>query len=168
MGILRTGIPAALLLLCSAPTTWAASSGGQDKHLVARGRYLVVIGGCNDCHTAGFAESGGQLPEKRWLTGNPLGWHGPWGTTYSSNLRRFMQSKTRAQWLEFAHNAKLRPPMPSWALHAMTDRDPAAIYAFIRHLGPAGKPAPTYVPPDQEPKGPYVSWPSPKAGRKDG
>ncbi|HTG73952.1 MAG TPA: cytochrome C, partial [Terriglobia bacterium] len=27
---------------------------------VERGRYIVEIGGCNDCHTAGYAEAGGK------------------------------------------------------------------------------------------------------------
>jgi hypothetical protein len=37
----------------------------------------------------------------------------------------------------------------------------AAIYRFIVHLGPGGEPAPVYVPPDQEPKPPFVTFPAP-------
>jgi hypothetical protein len=36
-----------------------------------------------------------------------------------------------------------------------------SIYRFLRHLGPAGEPVPAWVPPDQEPEGPYVMWPAP-------
>jgi hypothetical protein len=43
----------------------------------------------------------------------------------------------------------------------MTDADVKAIYAYLKHLGPAGKPAPAYVPPDKEPAGPYVTFPAP-------
>ena len=43
---------------------------------VERGRYLVRITGCNDCHTAGYAPSGGKVPEAQWLTGDALGWRG--------------------------------------------------------------------------------------------
>jgi len=58
-----------------------------------RGRYLVKIAGCNDCHTAGYAETAGKVPEKQWLTGDQLGWRGPWGTTYAANLRLYMQNQ---------------------------------------------------------------------------
>ena len=30
---------------------------------IERGRYVVEIGGCNDCHTAGYAEAGGKAAE---------------------------------------------------------------------------------------------------------
>ena len=43
----------------------------------------------------------------------------------------------------------------------MTVQDLRAIYRYIRHLGPAGQPAPAYLPPDQTPKGPYVQFPAP-------
>ena len=63
----------------------------------ARGKYIVEIGGCNDCHTPGFAMSGGTVPESEWLTGDALGWQGPWGTTYAPNLRLYMKDMTEAQ-----------------------------------------------------------------------
>ncbi len=126
--------------------------------LVAHGRYLAIIGGCNDCHTAGYASSGGRTPEKKWLEGSALGWHGPWGTTYPPNLRLFMQTMTLKQWIRFARTASLRPPMPVWSLRTMTAHDLAALYAFIRFLGPAGKVAPSYLRPGAMPHGPYVKW----------
>ena len=42
--------------------------------------------------------------------------------------------------------------MPWFNLHRMSDPDLRAIYRYVQHLGPAGKPAPDYVPPDK----PYV------------
>jgi uncharacterized membrane protein len=39
----------------------------------ARRKYLVQIAGCNDCHTPGYATSGGKVEEKLWLTGDQLG-----------------------------------------------------------------------------------------------
>jgi mono/diheme cytochrome c family protein len=60
-----------------------------DDAQVKRGRYLVQIGGCNDCHTAHYPEKGGKVPEAQWLTGDALGWQGPWGTTYPTNLRLY-------------------------------------------------------------------------------
>jgi hypothetical protein len=35
------------------------------------------------------------------------------------------------------------------------------MYQFLRYLGPAGKPAPAYVPSGQEPAGPYATFPAP-------
>ena len=43
----------------------------------------------------------------------------------------------------------------------MADRDVKAIYAYLKHLGPAGKPVPQYVPPDKTPAGPFVQFPAP-------
>jgi hypothetical protein len=41
----------------------------------------------------------------------------------------------------------------------MSEGDLRAIYRYVLHLGPAGKPAPDYVPPGQKPAGPYVQFP---------
>lgn len=134
---------------------------GKASALVARGRYLVKIASCNDCHTEGYIETGGKVPERRWLTGNRLGWQGPWGTTYPPNLRLFLQTLTEAEWLKLAKTSTFRPPMPWFALHAMSRRDLRAIYRFVRHLGPAGVDAPAFVPAGEDPKGPVVRFPLP-------
>ena len=126
-----------------------------------RGKYIVQIGGCNDCHTPGYAETGGKVPEKDWLVGGQLGWRGPWGTTYAVNLRLFMQKVSEPEWLYVVKSEEMRPPMPWFALRAMTDADLRAVYRYIRSLGPAGTDAPAFVPPDQEPKPPYVQFPAP-------
>jgi mono/diheme cytochrome c family protein len=153
-----------LAALCSA-LLLASPLQAQEKKKsdpqVQRGRYLVQIAGCNDCHTANYAMTGGKVPEKDWLTGDALGWRGPWGTTYATNLRLYMQERTEEQWIKTAKTLKTRPPMPWFNLHDMTTRDLGAIYRFIRDLGPAGKPAPAYVAPDQTPSGPYVQFPAP-------
>jgi mono/diheme cytochrome c family protein len=113
---------------------------------IGHGRYLVSITGCNDCHTPGYAQNGGQAPMAKWLTGRDVGFQGPWGTSYPANLRLTVQSMTEAQWLVFAR-AERRPPMPWFNLKDMSDRDLTDIYRFIRSLGPAGEPAPTAVAP---------------------
>jgi mono/diheme cytochrome c family protein len=150
--------PAALaagsILACSA--TLAAEPSDE----AARGKYLVQIAGCNDCHTAGYALAGGAVEESQWLTGDALGWRGPWGTTYAANLRLSAADKSEAEFVALSRSP-LRPPMPFFNLRAMSDDDVKAIYAYLKHLGPAGKPAPAYVPPDKEPAGPYVAFPAP-------
>jgi len=156
---------AAAVLVAYLPAATAADPPARakpaDATSVEHGRYLVRIAGCNDCHTAGYAPSGGKVPEKEWLKGDALGWRGPWGTTYASNLRRFMAGLSEEQWVKYAHSTELRPPMPWFALRDMSDRDLRAIYRFIRTLGPAGDPAPAYVPPGQTPAGPFVQFPAP-------
>src|SRR5215813_2801811 len=127
---------------------------------VKRGRYLVQIGGCNDCHTPGYPLSGGKVDEKLWLTGDKLGWRGPWGTTYAANLRLVAQTMTEEAWMKRARS-ELRPPMPWFNLRDMSDRDLRAIYRYLKHLGPAGESAPAYVPPDKEPTPPFVQFPAP-------
>jgi mono/diheme cytochrome c family protein len=80
---------------------------------LARGKYLVTLGGCHDCHTpklmtekgpaldakrilSGFPSSekapavpGGVLGPKSWgglFTNDQTGWAGPWGISFASNL----------------------------------------------------------------------------------
>ena len=153
-----------LALFCSALLV-AFPVQAQDKKKadpqVERGRYLVQIAGCNDCHTANYAPSGGKVPEKEWLLGDALGWRGPWGTTYPTNLRLYMQDLTEDQWVKKGKTLNARPPMPWFNVRDMTERDLRAMYRYIRHLGPAGKPAPAYVPPEKTPEGPYVQFPAP-------
>jgi mono/diheme cytochrome c family protein len=123
---------------------------------LARGKYMVQTGHCNNCHTSGYTRSEGKIPEKDWLLGStPLGYRGPWGTTYATNLRLTLPKFTQEQWVSYAKTMKARPPMPWWPLRDTTDADLAAMYQYIKHLGPAGQMAPDFVPPDKEPKPPY-------------
>jgi mono/diheme cytochrome c family protein len=152
-------IALASVFLC---TSSAIAAGRKPADpLRDRGRYVVTIGGCNDCHTPNYAMSGGKVDEREWLTGDSLGWRGPWGTTYPVNLRLYMQDIGEKEWIEKAKKLETRPPMPWFNLNRMTDNDLRAIYRYVRSLGPAGEPAPAYVPPNQEPKPPYVTFPAP-------
>ena len=149
----------AALLSCN-KMTGSDTGGNAATEQVKHGEYIVKITGCNDCHTPGYPEADGNLPVEEWLKGSPLGWRGPWGTTYAINLRLFMQGLTEDQWITYARNARSRPPMPWYILRDLSDSDLVAVYEFVRQLGPAGEPMPAYVPPDKEPTGPYVEFPS--------
>jgi len=143
-------------------TSSAAVTEQKDAKLsaeAARGKYVVQIAGCNDCHTPGYTSSAGKVEEKLWLTGDQLGWRGPWGTTYASNLRLLVKDMSADQFVKYARS-EFRPPMPWFNLRSMTDRDVKAIYAYLKHLGPAGQPAPHYVPADKTPGGPFVQFPA--------
>jgi mono/diheme cytochrome c family protein len=125
---------------------------------IERGRYLVMITGCNDCHTPNFLVNGGKIPENDRLTGGTTGWRGPWGTTYPANLRLYFQGLTEQMWVQVAKEIQRRPPMPYFSLNAMSEADVRAIYKYIRHLGPAGAPAPSFIAADKEPPKPYVQF----------
>jgi mono/diheme cytochrome c family protein len=131
-----------------------ASSG--DAVWLDRGEYLVRIGGCNDCHTPGWNESAGQLPTAQWLVGSPVGNAGPWGTTYPANLRLKLAAMDESTWLQYSANLHTRPLMPDFTIRAMHEDDRRAIYRFVRSLGPAGQPAPAYLPPGRKAPPPYL------------
>ena len=113
---------------------------------IEKGRFLVIKLGCNDCHTAGYLQSKGNVPENKWLTGDTIGWRGPLGTSYGSNLRLLINAFKEEEWIEMAKTLKSRPPMPHPILNAMNKEDLQAIYWFIRYLGPSGKPVPAFEP----------------------
>jgi hypothetical protein len=100
--------------------------------------------------------------EDKWLLGSgPLGFRGPWGTTYAPNLRLTVSKKSEDAWVTYAKELTTRPPMPWFNLNAMSDPDLRAMYRFIKMLGPVGAPAKPFLPPDKEPKPPYIQWPAP-------
>ena len=132
-----------------------------DRKQIDRGRYLLAVGNCNDCHTDGFAPSDGKVPEKEWLLGGALGFRGPWGTTYATNLRLSLSRMSEEAWVKYAKGLKTRPPMPWFNLNQWMDSDLRAFYQYVRQLGPVGEPAQSYLPPDKEPKPPFLQWPAP-------
>jgi len=97
---------AALAVPVAAAETPTASQG--DK--VGRGKYLVTIAGCNDCHTPWKMGPAGPAPDmSRMLSGHPesfqvppapapqgpwlvsaaatnTAWSGPWGVSFTANL----------------------------------------------------------------------------------
>lgn len=156
---------AAILAVGAAISSPGALAGDHaaDAELIERGRYLVTITGCNDCHTSGYADSAGEVPESDWLEGDSLGWQGPWGTTYATNLRLRLADMSEDGWVAFARNLRSRPPMPWFSLAKMTEEDLRAIYVFIRQLGPSGEPAPAYLPPGEAAPVPLVRWVLPPA-----
>lgn len=128
-----------------------------NNNMVERGRYIIATSGCNDCHTPGYTQKDGNVPESDWLTGEAMGWQGPWGTTYAANLRLSLSQLTEPQWLARARDA-FRPPMPGFNLRAMTDADLKAIYHYVKSLPLKGDPAPAYVPPGGQVATPYFDF----------
>lgn len=133
-----------------------ASAGTAGDPLVQRGRYLVRIGGCNDCHTPGYTDRSGDVPESRWLVGDSLGYSGPWGTTYPTNLRRHLSTMGEDAWVDHARTLTTRPPMPWFNLRAFAEDDLRAIYRYVRSLPVDDTPVPSYVPPGRQPATPHI------------
>lgn len=155
----------ALLAGCQAastPPATVASALPQDD-LLARGEYMARMAGCNDCHTPGYAERGGDVPKAQWLVGSPLGYMGPWGTTYPANLRLKLAAMDEATWMQYSASLHTRPLMPDFNLRTMHAEDRRALYRFIRALGPAGGKAPEFLPPGQPPAPPYMQLVLPAA-----
>ena len=104
-----------MILLGLSLAAWAcAEKKGAEPTPVERGKYLVTIGGCHDCHTPKLPVSGGSpmLDDKRLLAGHPqdapyptwnpadlqqrnavaltnpmlTAWAGPWGVSFAINL----------------------------------------------------------------------------------
>jgi mono/diheme cytochrome c family protein len=156
------------LSACSTPETKTAEAAtspaevsSDEPHTVAvsaiaAGRYITEIGGCNDCHTSGYMEAGGNMPDSLRLMGDAMGIRGPWGTSYPANLRLTVQRMSADEFVTMVRARNGLPPMPWPSLHKMNEQDLRAIYAYIKSLGGRGQPAPAAVPPNVEPKTPYV------------
>ncbi len=165
----RESLALAFLCLCipvggceSQPGREVQSASSASPHVAASsaieaGRYLVIVGGCNDCHTEEYMAFGDAVPEEDWLTGSRLGWHGPWGTTYPSNLRLQVQELSEEEWVAMLRTRKALPPHPWVNTNRLSVSDAGAMYQYIRSLGPAGEPVPVAVPPDRDPTTAYLS-----------
>lgn len=149
---------AVVLSGCAKPEDTASATSGAP-HVVAAsdieaGRYLVLVGGCNDCHTDGYPQGGGKTPEAQRLTGRSVGYQGPWGVSYASNLRLLAANTTEDGWVEILRSKPLLPPMPAHNIQKMAEQDMRAIYRYIHSLGEAGQPEPENLPPGVAPKTP--------------
>jgi mono/diheme cytochrome c family protein len=99
-----------MLNFAAAQTDSAATKASASD--LARGRYMVVTGHCNNCHTASYAARQGNVPEQEWLLGNPIGFRLAAGTSYASNLRLTVQNLTEEQWVRYVMSAETRQIVP--------------------------------------------------------
>ncbi|RUT33016.1 cytochrome C [Arsenicitalea aurantiaca] len=142
------------------------ASGGvlaQDTGIsVENGDRIARIGGCHDCHTPGFAEANGELDPAQALVGSPVGYQGPWGTTYASNLRIVAAGMGEEEFADYLRNLQAMPPMPWFNLHYFTDNELRSLHQYIVSLGEVGEPAPAYVPPGEAPQTPFIVFAPPQ------
>ena len=126
-------------------------AGQANNAQVERGRYLVTITGCHDCHSPKIE---GMKPDlTRSLSGRPAttalptptkaevhasldltAWQGPWGFSVASNLTPDAATGLGTKYTETSFIATMRtgkkpngtpimPPMPSDVYQNMTDDD---------------------------------------------
>jgi mono/diheme cytochrome c family protein len=151
--MLKLGLVACGMLLSSAAVA--------DGISVEQGARIAIIGGCHDCHTDGFATTEGKIDPAKALTGNPVGFQGPWGTTYPSNLRITLSKLSEDEFVNYGHSFKTRPPMPWFNVHKLTDDELRSFYQYVKSLGEPGAPAPDFVPPGGKPTSPFIVFAPP-------
>ena len=143
---------------------------------VERGRYLVTLGVCHDCHTPKGADGRPQMD--RLMSGHPEDappapaipgvitacltatcFTGPWGTSFARNLTpdsaTGIGTWTAAYFIKVlrtgmrGNGAPLRPLMPWEWYRQLTDDDLQAIFAYLRTLPPISNAVPEDLPPTQ-------------------
>lgn len=162
---LAVGIMLAIITSIAIGASWRPAVSAQTDPLIARGRYLVAFGACNDCHTPGWRQSDGRIAVNKWMTGSGIGMRGPWGTSYPANVRLWFSQIREDDWLFSIRTRGGHPPMHWHDLRFLTVDDQRAIYRFIHSLGPAGSPAPAALSPDRVPPAPYI-WVVPHRGER--
>ena len=106
-------------------------------------------------------KDGTYLDEADWLVGDTLGYHGPWGTAYPTNLRLMLNAMAEDEWLRLARQMRRDSPMAWVMLPKLNDADLRAVYRFVSFLGPKGEPAPARLPAGSPPPGDYINFPEP-------
>jgi hypothetical protein len=133
----------------------------QQSLVIERGRHVIKTMGCNSCHTQDYMIKRSSIPEEDWLTGSTLGFLGPYGTAYPTNLRLLLNNMTEDEWLVLAKQMRKESPMAWIMLRETVDPDLRAIYKFVKHLGPKGTPASSRLPAGVMPTTQYVEYPDP-------
>jgi mono/diheme cytochrome c family protein len=137
-------IAAALAALC-APLLASTAADAADPAAVARGKYLVTIASCHDCHTPGYFL--GKPDMARYLGGSDVGFELPGlGTFLGPNLTPDKETGlgnwTDAQIVAAIQTGArpdgrtLAPIMPYHAFANLTPQDAQAIVAFLRSIPP--------------------------------
>lgn len=136
--------------------TGTGASHAQGTVSVERGLQVSIVGGCHDCHTEGYNEAEGKIDPAKAMLGNHVGFRGPWGTTYASNLRQIASLLTENGFVVAMRHLQTSPPMPWFNVRAMDESDIRSFYQYLKSLGDAGGPVPDSIGPDEEPKTPFI------------
>ena len=127
-----------------------------EEPSVERGLYISIVGGCHDCHTGGYKESGGKIDPAKALTGNFVGFQGPWGTSYPGNLRLTVSTLSEDGFVRYASTLQTSPPMPWYNVRNMTESDLRSLYRYIRSFSEVGNAQPEFVAPGDRVNTPFI------------
>jgi mono/diheme cytochrome c family protein len=138
----------------------SAASAQNNKQQVERGKYLVTLASCTDCHTPGYFF--GKPDNARFLGGSEVGFEIPGlGVFHGPNLTPDNDSGlgkwTNAQIVTAIKTGKrpdgreLAPAMPWRAFAQMTDADANAIVAYLKSLPPIKNKVPGPFGPNDKP-----------------
>ena len=119
-----------------------------DDSQITRGKYLVTLGGCNDCHTPGYFF--GNPDMSRFLGGSDVGFEIPGqgvfvGPNITPDKKTGIGSWTPEQIVkagERPDGRTLAPIMPWHAFATLTADDARAIAAFLQSLNPVSNQIP--------------------------
>ncbi len=122
-----------------------------DEAQIERGKYLVNLGGCNDCHTAGYFF--GKPDMEHYLGGSDVGFEMPGlGVFVGPNLTpdketglgnwTSEQIVTALQTGERPDGRMLAPIMPWHAFANLTKEDVDSVAAFLQSLKPLSNKVP--------------------------
>ena len=137
-----------------------AHPGPADRQLIERGRYLVTLGGCNDCHTPGYFF--GKPDPARELGGSEVGFEIPGlGVFHGPNLTPDKETGL-GNWSETdivtairtgvrPDGRELAPIMPWRAFANLTTADARAIATYLKSLPPVGNKVPGPFGPSETP-----------------
>ena len=150
----------AVALACAGLAVALKPTDAADKKMVARGKYLVSINGCNDCHTPGYFF--GKPDMAKYLGGSDVGFGIPGlgvfvGPNLTPDKATGLGKWTTAQIVAAMTEGKtpegreLAPIMPWRALANLTKSDAEAIALYLQSLPPvehqvAGPFGPTQTP----------------------
>jgi len=154
------GIMTKSILLAAALMTAPLTANAADPAAIARGKYLVAIAGCNDCHTPGYFL--GKPDMTRFLAGSEVGFEIPGlGVFHGPNLTpdkaTGLGGWTDAQVVaalqkgERPDGRMLAPIMPWHAFASLTKQDVDAIVAYLRSLTPVANKVPGPFGPTEAP-----------------
>jgi mono/diheme cytochrome c family protein len=143
---MRAGLLAAALSSAVAlGAVWSWEAQAADRGQIRRGKYLVTLAGCTDCHTPGYFL--GKPDMARYLGGSEVGFEIPGlGVFHGSNLTPDKQTGLGG-WSQAdivkALRTGIRPdgrglaPIMPWKAYAkLTKSDARAIAAYLKSLPP--------------------------------
>ena len=138
------------VLIALAASLWPLPADAGTKQ-VARGKYLVGLGGCNDCHTPGYFF--GKPDMSRFLGGSDVGFEIPGqgvfvGPNITPDKKTGIGGWTPEQIVKAIQVGErpdgriLAPIMPWHAFAHLTADDAMAIAAFLHSLTPVSNQTP--------------------------